>query len=511
MIGEIKEHTAIEKLIDNPLMLTAICILYHDGKELPAQRAELYKKFIDNLLYRRFPDPEKIHDFLKTLAFEMQKENLKGVDKVFAVDLLKSCFVKKAEEDEKSYKNRMEKLFDEIEPKCGLLRYENGQYISWHLTFQEFLTANYIVDNNTDYGAAINEYWDMERYKEVIELYIGYLSMENKKWANKVVKDVIETSDKSHLKKWMLASKSMIDIHKDRREEDVLIRIRNRMLEIIDDKEEPKTLVEAGEILGWLRDPRDLKEFIPVKGGEYKLQDGIVKIKSFEIARYPVTNNWFEEFIKSDGYKNKDYWTDEGKKWLDYTKSEQPRLWDDRKWKCPNSPVVGISWYEAYAFTKWLTLEKNDGYKYRLLNENEWEATAAGHKGRQYPWGNKWDKNRCNNDETKLNKTSPVGIFLKGNTPEGISDLSGNAWEWTSSGYHSKKLLKDFMFDVELMELWDKDFSTYLSKLDEKDRKLPVLRGGSWNVSSNDCRCAFRYRLFPMYRFIIIGFRCARA
>ncbi|MDR4499250.1 MAG: NACHT domain-containing protein [Candidatus Scalindua sp.] len=49
MISEMKDHPALVMLTDNPLMLTAICILYHDGKELPGQRAELYKKFIDNL------------------------------------------------------------------------------------------------------------------------------------------------------------------------------------------------------------------------------------------------------------------------------------------------------------------------------------------------------------------------------------------------------------------------------------------------------------------------------
>ena len=44
MIGEIRTHPGVEKLIDNPLMLTAVCILYHDGRELPGQRAEQYKK-----------------------------------------------------------------------------------------------------------------------------------------------------------------------------------------------------------------------------------------------------------------------------------------------------------------------------------------------------------------------------------------------------------------------------------------------------------------------------------
>ncbi len=55
------------RLIDNPLMLTTVCILYHDGGVLPGQRAELYKKFVNNLLCRRFDEPEKVHRFLMDL------------------------------------------------------------------------------------------------------------------------------------------------------------------------------------------------------------------------------------------------------------------------------------------------------------------------------------------------------------------------------------------------------------------------------------------------------------
>ena len=73
MIHEVKVHPAIDKLSNNPLMLTAICILYHDNKELPGQRAELYKKFIDNLLYRRFDDPEisQLEEFKRSNFYKL--------------------------------------------------------------------------------------------------------------------------------------------------------------------------------------------------------------------------------------------------------------------------------------------------------------------------------------------------------------------------------------------------------------------------------------------------------
>ncbi len=234
MISEIKTHPAIETLIENPLMLTAICILYHDGKELPGQRAELYKKFIDNLLYRRFTESETIHDYLRMLAFEMHTTHLKAVAKQFAVDVLKSIFKATPEEPEKEHKRRVEKLFDEIEPKCGLLKLENGQYNFWHLTFQEFLAADYIIDNHSNHIDAIQPYWWNNWYNEMIELYIGYLSMEHKKTANDIVETALNEHDKSPFMRFRVAAHSLLDMHKNRRSGDVIEKSRQRMQEIIE-------------------------------------------------------------------------------------------------------------------------------------------------------------------------------------------------------------------------------------------------------------------------------------
>jgi formylglycine-generating enzyme required for sulfatase activity/predicted MPP superfamily phosphohydrolase/energy-coupling factor transporter ATP-binding protein EcfA2 len=513
IISEIKAHPDINKLTDNPLMLTAICILYHDGKELPGQRAELYKKSVNSLLYKRFIDYEKIHDFLKALAFHMHSKNIRGADRVFATGILKQVYKIQDSERDEEYRKRIEKLFDDIESNCGLLKYENGEYLFWHLTFQEFLAAVYIVDNSTDYIEAIKDYWDNDNYKEVIELYIGYLSIENKRWANDIVKNVIESDDKLPFKRWLLASKSMLDIHKDRRDDALLKKVRELLLSIIDGRPEPKILVESGETLGWLGDSRDLKKFVPVEGGEYELSLGKAIVKPFELGKFPVTNKWFEEFIKkADGYRNMDYWSDEGKKWLEYTETEYPLFWNVREWRCPNSPVVGVCWYEAQAFTNWLTAIDKDNYKYRLPDENEWEAAAAGFEKRTYPWGNEWGKDKCNTYELGIVKISPVGIFKNGDTPDTqISDLSGNVREWTVSDYHSGKELNDFKFEIEPLVLFgESSIERHLSKMEEKTRQLPVLRGGSWRGLQDSALCAFRSRDYPTNRFGTIGFRCAR-
>ncbi len=488
MIAEIKAHSAIEELTKNPLMLTALCILYwssdHDDnkKRIPEQRAELYKRFIDNLLTKRFDQPEIIWEFLMRLAFKIHAGKKEEANRVDATETLKEVFLKETEEPESAYKRRIEALFDDIEPKSGLLKFEKGQYRFWHRTFREFLTSCFLeYVKRPKYKDALSSlYLRDEWWEEVVKFYIGYLSIENSGLANEIVHDILMNGDDVPYRKWLLSSQSILEMHKEYREDFVLSKARKRLEEFFIADISPKILVEAGETLGWLGDTREgLKDFIPVAGGIYSLSTGTAIIKPFEIGKFPVTNSWFEEFIKAGGYKNREYWGKEGVKWLMSTNVEHPAFWNDRKWKCPNAPVVGVSWYEAYAFSQWLTIIDKDGHKYCLPSEHEWEAAAAGSAGRVFPWGNEWNKNKCNNGEIEIEKTSSVGIFKEGQTPEGIFDLGGNVSEWTDSW---SDLAKDFN----------------------------VLRGGSWDDNGSYCRCSYRNGSLPRSRFFYFGFRCAR-
>jgi len=119
---------------------------------------------------------------------------------------------------------------------------------------------------------------------------------------------------------------------------------------------------------------------------------------------------------------------------------------------------------------------------------------------------------RCNNKEAGIDKISSVGLFKDGDTQDGVSDLSGNVWEWTNSDYHSKTERNDFLFDPEIMKKFNENkIEEYVKALGDKKHQLPVVRGGSWLlVSSDDFRCAYRYDINPFVRFINVGFRCAR-
>jgi len=521
LMGEIRSHPSIDQLTDTPLMLTAICLLYHDDKELPGQRAELYHKFINNLLHRRFKEPEKVPNFLMELAHDMHQRHVKGIDDQRAVEILCQKYSCRPNEPETAFCLRMDARFKEIEPKCALLHLKKGQYGFLHLTFQEFLTAVFLAASvRKDHAAAIRDFWDDTWWREVIELYISYLSIDSRGIANEIILEIFKEPHQKPYYRWRLAARALLDIHHANREKPTLELARTRLIQIMDSDAKPKHRADAGNTLGRLGDHRDLKKFIPVKPGIYPLSVGKKMIKPFEIAKYPVTNGQYKEFIDAKGYQEKSYWSEQGMRWLEASKAKTPRFRFTRKWNCPNAPVVGVCWYEADAFCRWLT-DNDSAYRYFLPDENQWEAAAAGFEKRKYPWGNEWQDNYCNSEESGIKGTSAVGLFKQSETPEGVADMAGNVWEWTALDYHSEQRLSDFAFDPEMQELWDawekssgneknKLGEQLIEKWEEKDRQLPVLRGGSWYVNRDYARCAYRNDYHPNFRNYYVGLRCVR-
>ncbi|WP_372518218.1 formylglycine-generating enzyme family protein [Polyangium jinanense] len=73
----------------------------------------------------------------------------------------------------------------------------------------------------------------------------------------------------------------------------------------------------------------------------------------------------------------------------------------------------------------------------RLPDFNEWEWAAEGRDAAtSYPWGNSPpEENACWSGTTKRTSTCPVGSFPSGDSPQGISDLSGNVSEWTTTAF----------------------------------------------------------------------------
>lgn len=70
----------------------------------------------------------------------------------------------------------------------------------------------------------------------------------------------------------------------------------------------------------------------------------------------------------------------------------------------------------------------------RLPRSVEWEWMASGPAARTYPWGEEsWHPSRANLRDSGIGRPMPVGSYAEGATPDGLLDVAGNVWEWTSS------------------------------------------------------------------------------
>ncbi len=272
--------------------------------------------------------------------------------------------------------------------------------------------------------------------------------------------------------------------------------------------------IEAGQALGEIGDPRpgvcDLPPpMVEFPGGSFvigeprgkhrfdnEINDQPLTIAPFALARYPVTNAQYKLFVDNGGYDPDAPWwrTDpDAQTWLRNNGRTQPRYWDNARFARPNHPVVGVTWYEATAFCRWLTQQVNNGIVYRLPSEAEWEYAARGAVRRTYPWGAaEPDGERCNFNWIYGGPTA-VGCFPSGATPEGLLDMAGNVWEWTRSEFRS----------------YPYDPTDGRENATETGRKRFTLRGGSWGYYRDSARCACRRAGYPDVGSDLYGFRLA--
>ncbi|MEI7645832.1 MAG: SUMF1/EgtB/PvdO family nonheme iron enzyme [Chloroflexales bacterium] len=216
-------------------------------------------------------------------------------------------------------------------------------------------------------------------------------------------------------------------------------------------------------------------------------------LPTYWIGKTEVTNAQFRPFVEGDGYTNQTYWDSAGWQWRTEQKRTKPGCWSDATWNGDTQPVVCVTWYEAMAYTRWLSAQT--GQTFNLPTEAEWEKAARGPDGRIYPWGNTWQAGRANSSEAGIGKTTPVGQYPSGASPYGALDMAGNVWEWTRSEY------RPYPYNP----------TDGREDLHELTKKLFTLRGGSYYNERTYVRCGARawFNLYGGNDFV--GFRVVLA
>jgi len=231
-----------------------------------------------------------------------------------------------------------------------------------------------------------------------------------------------------------------------------------------------------------------------------------VALEPFAIAKAPVTNRAFQDFVDDGGYGREALWTADGWTWRRKAGAEHPVYWQrngpgdwlvrrfDRTLPLPpDEPVIHVNWFEAAAYCRWAGL--------RLPTEAEWEAAALGEPAadgtlspfkRRYPWGAAPpDPSRANLDGRALGPVD-VAALAAGDSAFGCRQMLGNVWEWTADTFNA---FPGFAADAY------KEYSAMLFG----DTK--VLRGGAWTTRGRMIHGTYRNYFEAHRRDVFAGFR----
>ncbi len=536
----------LQGLAGRPLLLTLMASLHAwRGGSLPEKREELYADAVD-LLLDWWEQPKTVHDTAGKAAVEQPSlaEWLR-VDRQKVRALLESlayeahaaqpALVGTADVPEESLINgllmlsqnpdvKLKRLMEYLSQRAGLLLPRGvGIYTFPHRTFQEYLAACYLTDHSYPEQVAKLARTDPDRWREVA-LLAGAKSARGSAfalWA--LVEELCPPIDAKRpqavadawgalLAGQALAESAALDRISER-DRSKVTRVQAALVRLIEGGRLPAIeRAEAGNALAKLGDPRfradawflpdePLLGFVEIPEGPFRMGEGEeeheVTLPTYYIGRYPVTVAQFGAFVRAGGYREPRYWEEAQAAgvWKD---GKVKGRWDNEPFAGPKEyggpfglsshPVVGITWYEALAYCRWLTevlrdwkaapeplakLLREKGWQVQLPSEAQWEKAARGTDGRYFPWGDTSDSDRANYDALGIGATSTLGCFPSGASPYGIEDLSGNVWEWTSEG----------------------------------DADVRVLRGGAFDDYERLVRCAGRRRNYSYNRYNDFGFR----
>ena len=533
LLHQIQSQPSLGRLAEQPLMLTMMTDLHTSrGGRLPAARSTLFEESVvllfDRWNERRLQesvadlvgmDEEQIRGALELLAFRIHRDAGTGSDQPANID--ESQLVKALLDTRRRYGNKEpmvpEDIRDYLNQRSGILIAESPSVYRFpHRFFQEYLAACHLDHFPAKRGPLLAThplFW-----REVILFLAGRLTRGDGIWS--LLRELAPGQPPAALEREspaferaLLAGLAIREHHLELRHEadhqQKLDDVRDWLRRAVElGALEVPDRAQAGQILGLLGDhrpgvglgPKGLPdiEWVEIPAGSFTMGSEAydrekpihqAHLEGFRISRYPLTHGQYQPFIDDGGYTERwqHCWTEAGWAWKRDRGGPFSR---SNPFDLPNHPRIGVSWYEAVAYCHWLS--ETTGGVYRLPSEAEWERSARGVDGREYPWGGEFDATLCNSMDGGPGTTTAVGLYPGGESPAGangvgIRDASGNVLEWCSTQW--------------------RDSYEEAAKDDLEGDSVRVLRGGGFAVNLSLARCAYRNRNGPDDFLNDVGFR----
>ncbi|MBL8858003.1 MAG: SUMF1/EgtB/PvdO family nonheme iron enzyme [Planctomycetes bacterium] len=248
-----------------------------------------------------------------------------------------------------------------------------------------------------------------------------------------------------------------------------------------------------------------------------------VQVDSFWMMVTEVTQEQYGRFVRTGRALPLESWCEEAltRAAIEFTAAEDraveagaktKRTFDRRIWWTENAarvdweippqdrllPVVFVDYAAARAYARWAGM--------RLPTEFEYQRAVRGDLTQNYPWGNEWDDEKfaATNALKEKRGARAVGSFPAGRSKQGVFDLAGNVWEWTSSPYARYPGYEMRVFDIG----YGRERRPINAIGDWSDEQR-VAVGGSFQSSKLMCRATVRRGTERTQSAGALGFRCA--
>jgi formylglycine-generating enzyme required for sulfatase activity/energy-coupling factor transporter ATP-binding protein EcfA2 len=522
----------VNNLARSPLLLTILALVHQQGASLPDRRVDLYRLCVEALaetwnrsrsLTGREVDvylgTEKIDErfvvnLLGPAALWMQQHQPGGLVERHDLEHQLARTLSQTDGLPHGRAQRLARSFIELmQYDTGLLQERGYQrYGFLHLTFEEYLAARALLESVTVQRPddAIHQCCVDPAWREVLRLMVAAASQRE---AQRLLLHLLTapTTPATRGRPTVLAGECLLDIGRNGATQHAWCAVVEQLGKLASNPQPPREVRIAGcRVLGELGDPRLLDihsgdaptggYWCPINTGSfwYCSDDTTLALHAvdlpydYQIARFPITNADYRQFIAAGGYRQRHWWTEHGSQFVQSAAlAEHPATTSSSKL---SRPVVGVSWYEAAAYCAWLSEQGHQAgwlpsqYIIRLPTSLEWERAARHTDTRRYPWGDAAPSpEHANYDATGIHAPTPVGCFPLGAAACGALDLAGNVWEWTATpadAHHQPAPCADFAPDTR-----------------------PVIRGGAFNWSRDYLHCGARYWFTSSYRQNLLGFR----